>query len=125
VLDPDFDFADMCDLPILRRRAGPVTWDELDVDPADVPLPRPPKPGPPTWEGLLDRQYRVRRMAFLLLQGYSLIAIAKDLGVARTTVDRTKPDLAQFNLFNLYAHTPPPPAERAPEDFNLRHVRFE
>jgi Homeodomain-like domain len=122
VLDPDFDFADMCDLPILRRhKPGPVPWDELDVDPDDFPLPRPPKPGPPTWDGLMDRQYRIRRMVFLLMKGYSYRAIAKDLGVARTTVDRMKPDMAQFNLF---APTPSPPAERVPEDFTLRHVRF-
>jgi hypothetical protein len=121
--DLDFDF-DPADLPILRRRKpGPVPWEALDVDPADVPLPRPPKPGPPTWEGLIDRQLRVGRMAFLLVMGYSLRAIAKDLGVARTTVDRMKPDMAQFNAF---ARTPPPspPAEREPEDFNLRHVRI-
>ncbi len=61
-------------------------------------------------------------MAFLLVQGYSYRAIAKDLGVARTTVDRMKPDMAHFNL---YARTSPsPPAERAPDDFNLRHVRI-
>jgi hypothetical protein len=64
VLDPDFDFADMCDLPILRRhKPGPVPWEELDVDPDDFPLPRPPKPGPPTWEGLCDRQYRIRLLS--------------------------------------------------------------
>jgi len=118
----DFDPSDMCDLPILRRhKSGPVPWDELDVDPDDFPLPRPPKPGPPTWDGLCDRQRRVGRMAFLLMKGYRLRAIAKDLGVARTTVDRMKPDMAQFNLF---APTPPPPAERATEDFNLRHLRI-
>jgi hypothetical protein len=60
-------------------------------------------------------------MVFLLMKGYSYRAIAKDLGVARTTVDRMKPDMAQFNLF---APTPSPPAERVPEDFTLRHVRF-
>jgi hypothetical protein len=119
VLDLDFDPSD---LPILRRQKhGPPAWEELDFDPADVPLPRPSKPGPPTWEGLLDRQLRIRRMAYRLLHGYSLRAIASDLGVARTTVDRMKPDMAQFNLL---APTPPPPAERAPEDFNLRHVRI-
>jgi hypothetical protein len=120
VLDVDLDPSD---LPIMRRRKpGPVPWEALDVDPPAFPLPRPPKPGPPTWEGLIDRQLRVYRMAFLLLQGYSLRAIAKDLGVARTTVDRMKPDMAQFNLF---ARKPPShPAEREPEDFNLRHVRF-
>jgi hypothetical protein len=32
-----------------------------------------------------------------------------------------KPDMAQFNLF---ARTPSPPAERALDDFNLRHVRI-
>jgi hypothetical protein len=122
VLDLDLDPSDVLDLPILRRRKpGPVPWDELDVDLAAFPLPRPPKPGPPTWEGLIDRQLRVNRMAFLLVMGYSLRAIARDLGVARTTVDRMKPDMAQFAL----ARTPPsPPAEREPEDFNLRHVRF-
>jgi hypothetical protein len=124
VLVPDFDFdpSDLADLPIMRRRKpGPVPWDELGVDLADVPLPRPPKPGPPTWEGLIDRQLRVGRMAFLLVMGYSLRAIAKDLGGARTTVDRMKPDMQQFNLF---ARTPSLPAERAPDDFNLRHVRI-
>ncbi len=117
----DLDPSDLSDLPIMRRRKpGPVPWEALDVDPSDFPLPRPPKPGPPTWDGLIDRQYRVGRMAFLL-QGYSLRAIAKDLGVARTTVDRMKPDMAQLNIF---ARTPPPPAERAPDDFTLRHVRI-
>ena len=53
--------------------------------------------------------------------GNRVYAIAKDLGVARTTVDRMKPDMAQFNLF---ARKPSPPAERAPEDFNLRHARI-
>jgi hypothetical protein len=115
VLDLDFDPSDLSDHPITRRRKpGPVPWEALNVDPSDFPLPRPPKPGPPTWEGLLDRQYRIRRMAYRLLHGYSLRAIAKDLGVARTTVDRMKPDMAQFNLL---APTPPPPAEHAPEDF--------
>jgi Homeodomain-like domain len=91
----DLDPSDLSDLPIMRRRKpGAVPWEALDVDPSDFPLPRPPKPGPPTWDGLIDRQYRVGRMAFLLLQGYSLRAIAKDLGVARTTVDRMKPDMA-------------------------------
>jgi len=34
--DLDFDF-DPADLPILRRRKpGPVPWEALDVDPADV-----------------------------------------------------------------------------------------
>jgi IS30 family transposase len=61
-------------------------------------------------------------MAFLLIKGYSLRAIAKDLGVARTTVDRMKRDMVQFNA---YARTSPaPPAECAPEDFTLRHVRI-
>jgi hypothetical protein len=112
VLDLDFDPSE---LPILRRRKpGPAPWEELVADPSAFPLPRPPKPGPPTWEGLIDRQFRVRRMAFLLIMGDSLRAIAKDLGVARKTVDRMKPDMAQF----AFARTPPsPPAERAPEDF--------
>jgi hypothetical protein len=122
VLDLDLDPSDVLDLPIMhRRKRGPVPWEELNVDPSDFPLPRPPKPGPPTWEGLIDREYRIRRMAFLFIHGYSYRAIAKDLGVARTTVDRMKPDMAQFNAF---APTPSPPAERAPEDFNLRHVRI-
>jgi hypothetical protein len=100
VLDIDFDPSNLPDLPIMRRRKpGPVPWEELDVDPSDVPLPRRPRPGPPTWEGLIDRAYRIRRMALLRIKGYSLRAIAKDLGVARTTVDRMKPDMAQFNLF--------------------------
>jgi hypothetical protein len=118
---PDLDF-DPSDLSILRRRKpGPVPWETLGVDPSDFPLPRPPKPGPPTWEGLCDRQLRVGRMAFLLVMGYSLRAIAKDLGVARTTVDRMKPDMAQLNA---YARTSPsPPVEPAQEDFNLRHLR--
>jgi hypothetical protein len=77
VPDIDFDPSDLSDLPILRRRKpGPVPWEALDVDEADFRLPRPPKPGPPTWEGLIDRDFRVGRMAFLLLQGYSLRAIA-------------------------------------------------
>jgi hypothetical protein len=109
----DVDPSDLPDLPIMHRhKPGPVPWEALDVDPSAFPLPRPPKPGPPTWEGLIDREYRIRRMAFLLIKGYSYRAIAKDLGVARTTVDRMKPDMAQFNL---YARRPPSsPAERAP-----------
>jgi hypothetical protein len=51
--------------------------------------------------------------------GYSYRAIAKDLGVARTTVDRMKPDVAK-----VFARSPSPPAESAPEDFTLRHVRM-
>jgi Homeodomain-like domain len=61
-------------------------------------------------------------MAFLLVQGYSYRAIAKDLGVARTTVDRMKRDMVQFNA---YARTSPsPPVEPAPDNFNLGHVRL-
>lgn len=56
--------------------------------------PRPTvEPGPPgSWEELFHRQLRLRRMAELLIQGYSYRRIAKELGVARSTVMRMAPE---------------------------------
>jgi Homeodomain-like domain len=96
----DLDPSDLPDRPIMRRQKhAPIPWEELDVDPSDVPLPRPPSPARQPGKDGSTANSGVRRMAFLLVQGYSYRAIAKDLGVARPTVDRMKPDMAQFNLF--------------------------
>jgi len=56
----------------------------------------PLKPGPPgSYEELALRQLRLRRMIDLLVHGASYREIARDLGVARSTVMRMAPEAAR------------------------------
>ena len=70
-------------------------------------MPR-PKPGPPSSEELVYRQLRLRRMILLLCQGKSYRAIAKDLGLARSTVMRMAPEAAAFSAFADFVDMTPP-----------------
>ncbi len=55
------------------------------------------KPGPPSsYEHLVYRQLRLQRMVELLIQGYSYRATAREMGLARSTVLRMKPDAARL-----------------------------
>ncbi len=57
------------------------------------------KPGlPGTCEQLIYRQLRLQRMIELLIQGYSYRAIAREMGLARSTVLRMKYDAARFGI---------------------------
>jgi hypothetical protein len=58
------------------------------------------KPDPMgSWEQLALRQLRLRRMVFLLVQGYSYRAVAREMGLAVTTVRRMAPEAARLSAF--------------------------
>ena len=68
------------------------------------------KPGPVgSWEELVHHQLRLRRMVELLTQGYSYRAVAKEMGLACTTVRRMAPEAARMSaLADLPAPTSRP-----------------
>jgi Trp repressor protein len=65
-----------------------------------TPIPPRPKPGPiGTWEELAQRQLRLQLLVFMLCKSMSYRAIARELGVARTTVMRMAPEAARFSAY--------------------------
>ena len=63
--------------------------------------PRPSKPGPiGSWEELALRQLRILRMVELLAKGYSYRGIAREMGIARTTVMRMAPEVARLSTLS-------------------------
>ncbi len=71
------------------------------IPPFDTTASRPywSKPGPPgAYEELVYRQLRLQRMVELLIQGYSYRAIAREMGLARSTVLRMKYDAARLGI---------------------------
>jgi hypothetical protein len=65
-----------------------------------APIPPRPKPGPiGTCEELAQHQLRLQLMVFMLCKSMSYRAIARELGVARTTVMRMAPEAARFSAF--------------------------
>ena len=65
------------------------------------PICRAPTAGPiGSWEELALRQLRLLRMVELLIRGYSYRGIAREMGIARTTVMRMKPEAARFGVLS-------------------------
>jgi hypothetical protein len=65
-----------------------------------TPIPPRPKPGPiGSWEELAQHQLRLQLMVFMLCKAMSYRAVARELGVARTTVMRMKSEAASFSAY--------------------------
>jgi Trp repressor protein len=70
------------------------------LTPTPIPIPPRPKSGPiGTWEELAQHQLRLQLMVFMLCKSMSYRAIARELGVARTTVMRMAPEAARFSAY--------------------------
>jgi hypothetical protein len=70
------------------------------LTPTPIPIPPGPKPGPiGSWEELAQHQLRLQLMVFMLCKSMSYRAIARELGVARTTVMRMAPEAARFSAY--------------------------
>ena len=80
------------------------------LTPTPIPIPHRPKPGPiGTWEELAQHQLRLQLMVFMLCKSMSYRAIARELGVARTTVMRMAPEAAGFSAYtNCFVNIPLP-----------------
>jgi hypothetical protein len=77
------------------------------------------KPGPiGSYEELVDRALLLRRIIKLRIHGHSHRAIARELGIARTTLMRMKPEVAKLvgpmNLLAYYDDDPPEPPVELP-----------
>ncbi len=89
-------------LPLFRSTATLRHIGKLNtvLDFSPPPIPPRPKSGPiGSWEELAQHQLRLQLMVFMLCKSMSYRAIARELGVARTTVMRMRSEAARFSAY--------------------------
>jgi DNA-binding NarL/FixJ family response regulator len=80
-----------------------MTFDEPLSTDLSEPLPHPHgplKPGPVgSYEEAIERQLLVLQVVYLIVHGKSNREIARELGIARTTLARMRPEIDDLNDF--------------------------